>query len=69
MVVPLGARVLWVNGGSDGHDVTGGGPGGAWRSGTLAPMERYERLFGLPGSYDYVCTIHPEMRGRIVVQP
>jgi plastocyanin len=69
MRLRLGTTVLWVNGGSDGHDVTGTGPGGDWRSGTLAPMQRYERSFELAGTYDYVCTIHPEMRGRLVVQP
>jgi plastocyanin len=67
MVVRTGAQVTWVNTGSDGHDVTGTGPGGAWRSGPLDPAERYARSFGLPGTYDYACTIHPEMRGRVVV--
>jgi plastocyanin len=69
LTVQVGAVVSWVNTGSDGHDVSGTGPGGAWRSGPLAPAERYQRPFDLPGIYDYVCTIHPEMRGRIVVQP
>lgn len=69
MVVRAGATVGWVNTGSDGHDVTGTGPGGAWRSGPLAPADRYQRAFGLPGTYDYVCTLHPEMRGRLIVQP
>jgi plastocyanin len=69
MVVHVGATVTFVNQGSDGHDVTGSGPGGDWRSGPLAPGERYSRAFGLPGTYAYVCTIHPEMRGSVVVQP
>jgi plastocyanin len=69
MTLRVGAGVTWVNTGSDGHDVSGSGPGGAWRSGPLAPSERYQRSFDLLGTYDYVCTIHPEMRGRIVVQP
>jgi plastocyanin len=63
----VGTSVTWVNTGSDGHDVTGTGPGGAWHSGPLAPSERYERSFALPGTYDFVCSIHPEMRGRVVV--
>jgi plastocyanin len=67
--IAVGATVTFVNQGSDGHDVTGNGPGGDWRSGPLAPGEHYSHAFGLPGTYDYVCTIHPEMRGRIVVQP
>jgi len=69
LTVPVGATVEFVNDGSDGHEVTGSGPGGAWRSGPLAPSERYSRQFGLAGTYNYVCTIHPEMRGRVVVQP
>jgi plastocyanin len=69
LVVPLGTTVTFVNDGSDGHDVTGSGPGGDWRSGPLAPSERYTRQFGLVGTYAYVCTIHPEMRGSIVVKP
>jgi plastocyanin len=69
MALPSGKIVIWSNGGSEGHDVTGSGPGGAWRSGTLAPLQQYERVFAQPGIYDYACTIHPEMRGRVVVQP
>lgn len=70
MTVKLGTTVTFTNGGNDGHDVTGTGPGGDWRSGPLAPSERYSRQFNLVGTYRYVCTIHPEMRGSIsVVQP
>ncbi|HEX8967682.1 MAG TPA: hypothetical protein VF937_07380 [Chloroflexota bacterium] len=67
LVVPVGTTVEWVNSGSEGHDVNGTGPGGDWRSGPLAPPERYQRSFPLVGSYDYACSFHPEMRGRIVV--
>jgi plastocyanin len=66
-VVP-GTSILWVNSGGDGHDVTGRGPDGAWRSGPLAPGDRYQRAFYIEGAYDYLCTVHPEMRGRVVVQ-
>jgi plastocyanin len=69
LTVHVGADVTWANDGSDGHDVSGTGPGGDWRSGPLAPSEHYQRSFELPGTYDYVCTMHPEMRGQIVVQP
>jgi plastocyanin len=69
LTVRVGSNVTWLNTGSDGHDVTGNGPGGAWRSGPLAPAERYQRQFALVGTYEYACTVHPEMRGRLVVQP
>jgi plastocyanin len=69
LVVQPGSTVVWTNTGNDGHEVTGNGPGGAWRSGMLAPSDRYQRSFALVGTYDFDCSIHPEMRGRIVVQP
>ena len=67
--VSQGSVVHWINSGDEGHDVTGTGPGGAWRSGPLAQGESYQRQFPLPGEYPYVCTVHPEMRGFVVVQP
>jgi plastocyanin len=66
--VDLGASVTWTNDGNDGHDVTGSGPGGEWRSGPLAPAEHYSRQFSLAGTYDYACTLHPEMRGQVIVR-
>jgi plastocyanin len=66
--VQVGASVTWTNDGNDGHDVTGSGPGGDWHSGPLAPAERYTRQFDLQGTFDYMCTFHPEMRGRVIVQ-
>ena len=33
------------------------------RSGSFA------HTFATPGSYDYVCTLHPQMTGRVVVTP
>jgi plastocyanin len=67
--VPLNAVAKWTNRGDGGHDVTGTGPGGAWRSGPLAQGETYQRQFAVPGEYPYVCTVHPEMRGVVEVQP
>jgi len=70
ITVQAGTVMRWTNKGDEGHDVTGSGPGGVWRSGPLAQGESYQRQFALPGEYPYVCTIHPEMRGFItVVQP
>jgi plastocyanin len=67
--IRAGTTVLWANQGGDGHDVTGRGPDGAWRSGPMAPGERYQRAFWIAGTYDYFCSVHPEMRGQLVVKP
>ena len=69
LTIRAGISVTWTNTGTEGHDVDGTGPGGAWRSGPLAPAEQFERTFSQAGTYDYTCSFHPEMRGRIVVQP
>lgn len=63
----MGSSVVWANLGGDAHDVTGTGPDGPWRSGPLGPRDSYRRPFNVAGVYDYACTVHPEMRGRITV--
>jgi plastocyanin len=65
LTIHAGQSVTWLNQGADGHDVTGSD----WRSGPLTPEEAYSRVFAQPGSYPYECTMHPEMRGAIVVEP
>jgi plastocyanin len=41
---------------------------GVWDSGTLATGQSYSHTFDQPGTYTYHCTIHPFMKGTIVVQ-
>ncbi len=38
-------------------------------SGTMQPGDHFSRVFDAPGTYPYVCEIHPSMRGEIVVVP
>jgi hypothetical protein len=40
---------------------------GAFDSGDLEEGESYSLTFTTPGTYDYLCTPHPNMTGRIVV--
>jgi plastocyanin len=65
MRVPAGATVTWRNTGRTDHTVKGPG----FFSRAVAPGARWSHHFGKPGSFDYVCTLHPEaMRGRVVVE-
>jgi plastocyanin len=64
LTIHAGQNVTWVNQGADGHDVTGSD----WHSGPLTPQEAYTRVFAQPGTYGYECTMHPEMRGTVIVQ-
>ena len=45
------------------HDVTGDG----WTSGDPKSKGSFTHTFDRPGSYDYRCTLHDGMDGRVVV--
>ncbi|HLH26747.1 MAG TPA: cupredoxin domain-containing protein [Chloroflexota bacterium] len=62
--VPAGTEVTWLNTGSERHTTTASG---LWDSGTIEPGARWSAVYRVPGSYDYACTIHPEMHGRLTV--
>lgn len=62
--VPTRTTVTWTNADQVPHDVKfDGGP----QSEVLQSGGTYQRVFDAPGTYDYVCTIHPEMVGRVTV--
>lgn len=63
--VATGTTVAWANTGVVPHTVTSGS--GGFDSGFIMSGETYRRTFGTPGTYDYVCTIHPGMTGTLVV--
>jgi len=59
-----GETVEWANAGPRTHTVTGD----AFASGDLVPGASFVWTAGLPGTYPYRCTIHPEMTGEIDVR-
>jgi plastocyanin len=63
--VSAGSWVTWSNGGVDAHTVTASD--GSFDSGELNPSEGYSWYFDTAGTFEYVCVLHPWMRGRIVV--
>ena len=68
--VTVGRSVAWRNDGHQSHDVSiVGGPESGWGSGLIGPSGTLQRVFVAPGRYDYVCSLHPVMRGRVVVEP
>jgi OOP family OmpA-OmpF porin len=67
--VTVGASVRWQNIGPQSHDVSMLSRDRAvWGSGLLAPDAGTSRTFDAPGQYDYTCSLHTVMRGRIVVE-
>jgi plastocyanin len=65
LTVDRGTRIRWVNAGSLSHTTTS--DDGDWDR-RLSPGDTFTRRFRRAGTFSYRCTIHPEMRGTIVVE-
>lgn len=64
ITVEVGATVTWTNKDEDAHTVA---VTGTAVSKPLQSGDSYAHTFGQPGTYTYRCTIHPNMRGMVVV--
>jgi plastocyanin len=64
--VPVGATVTWVNGDDIPHTVVAVDK--AFRSKVLDTDEKFSFTFSKAGTYDYFCSIHPHMTGRVIVK-
>ena len=71
IVIDSGSQVTWVNEDSAFHSVTSGSyeePSELFDSGHLDPFESYTLDFDEIGTYDYFCTLHPWMKGQVIVE-
>ena len=71
IVIEKGKQVTWVNEDSAFHSITSGFydiPTDLFDSGHLDPFESYTLTFDETGTYDYFCTLHPWMKGQVVVE-
>lgn len=66
--VSVGATVTWINRDRAPHTATSTNPSGVFDSGSLAQDERFEFEFTEPGTYEYFCSIHPWMTGKVIVE-
>jgi plastocyanin len=64
--IHAGETILWSNGGRELHDVTGVDD---WHSGPIEPASQFRQTFGAPGTFEYRCSVHPDMSGTIIVSP
>jgi Icc protein len=63
--VSTGAEITWINFDDVPHVIADAR--GAFASRALDTNQRFAHRFATPGTYDYFCSIHPTMTGRIVV--
>jgi plastocyanin len=72
LTVSKGTTVSWTNGDSTLHTVTSGSPeagnsGTEFDSSYLAAGKTFQHPFNTAGTFDYYCTLHPYMKGKVVV--
>jgi len=71
ITIQSGQQVTWVNEDSAFHSVTSGfygSPTELFDSGHLDPFESYTVDFDDTGIFDYFCTLHPWMKGQVIVE-
>ncbi len=66
VVIKAGTKIVWVNRDAAPHTVTS--DTGVFDSKTLLKGQSFEYVFNQRGDYKYHCGIHPDMKGRIIVQ-
>ncbi|RPJ26359.1 MAG: hypothetical protein EHM25_12045, partial [Nitrosopumilales archaeon] len=72
LTVPTGATVTWKNADSTLHTVTSGSAesgesGTVFDSSYMAAGKTFQWTFSTAGTFDYYCTLHPFMKGQVVV--
>jgi LPXTG-motif cell wall-anchored protein len=66
VTVNVGDTVTWSNSGPTGHSATAND--GSFDTGVLAKGSSGSHTFSQAGTFSYVCTPHPFMKGTVVVQ-
>ncbi|RVT99020.1 amicyanin [Rhodovarius crocodyli] len=65
--VAPGTTVVWTNKDDTPHNVVSTDNPRAFRSRIMDTTEVFEFTFAAAGTYSYFCSLHPHMRGRIIV--
>ena len=71
IAIKQGDSVTWVNEDVAFHSVTSGyydEPSEIFDSDYLDPEESFTFIFENIGTYDYFCTLHPWMKGQVIVE-
>lgn len=67
LTVGIGQTVTWRNESLSQHTVTS--VDGQFDSGAMSTGSSFAMTFTKAGTFDYTCTIHPEMKGSVLVLP
>jgi plastocyanin len=65
ITVAKGDTVTWTNSDAVPHTATAAGK---FDSGTIAPGKSVSKKMDQAGEFDYICSFHPAMKGKLVVK-
>jgi amicyanin len=65
--VPVGSTVVWENRDDTPHNVVA--VAGGFRSPALDTEDKFRLKFNAAGTFDYFCSLHSFMKGRVIVTP
>jgi plastocyanin len=66
LTVKAGTHITWTNGDEIPHTVVSDDH--SFKSKVLGSGEKFTFTAGKPGTYSYICSIHPNMTGKWVVE-
>jgi plastocyanin len=67
ITIPKGTKLEWENDDDIPHTVVE--TQGKFLSPALDTEDKYAFTFNMPGTYEYFCSLHPHMKGKVVVTP
>ncbi len=66
VTISPGTTVTWSNDDGAPHGLAY--KDGAKGTDVLLPGQKFSRTYDKPGTYDYICSVHPYMMGKVTVQ-
>lgn len=64
--VAVGDTIVWVNHDLFPHTATADGAAG-WNTGLIPADSSRSAVARRPGTFNYLCQVHPTMRGKVIV--
>lgn len=68
ITVKAGTTMTWTNQDDEDHTVTSTGGGQELQSGSLGKGQSFAYTFATAGEFDYQCSPHTFMQGKVIVQ-
>ncbi|MGH9559239.1 MAG: metallophosphoesterase [Bryobacteraceae bacterium] len=65
LTVPAGTEVVWTNRDDIPHTIVATDK--SFRSPALDTSDKFSHVFAQPGEYEYYCSLHPKMTGKLIV--